>query len=107
MHDLDPARFSLDPHDPESVELFEVFAGALGDRVDGLRDAFERGDARALRRIAHQLKGAAPGFGCTGVGDAARALESAVDESDAEALGDIRARLDALVEECRLCMELL
>jgi HPt (histidine-containing phosphotransfer) domain-containing protein len=103
MAPRDPAASDPIHSDPEFAELIEYFRGELPDRVRALEASAAGGDLQTLERLAHQLKGAAPGFGFTDVGDAARRLEDGLRRlgPDAGSLDRIRDELEALVGLCR------
>lgn len=61
--------------DPEMRELIAYFVEELPKRTHALEEAWKAADLGSLRRIAHQLKGAAGGFGFDGIGQAAGELE--------------------------------
>jgi chemotaxis protein histidine kinase CheA len=63
--------------DPEMGALVEQFLLALGDRADTALRAHAVQDFVSLARIAHQLKGAAGGYGFSPIGDAAMHVEHA------------------------------
>lgn len=102
MDAMDPSRLSLDPHDPEERELIEFFLGELPERVRLIRDAMSEEDHERLCRIAHQLKGAAPGFGFGTIGAAASRLEQAIKGlDDVDAWTErVSPQIRSLVEEC-------
>ena len=85
--------------DPDMMEIVELFVCELGERVDALRTAFDRAAWDELGSIAHQLKGAAGGYGFESVTHAAAALEAtlnaASDDTDA-----IKGELDTLTSLC-------
>ncbi len=49
--------------DPDMSELIELFVEDIPDKLERLRTAMEQEDLEALRSFAHQLKGAAGGYG--------------------------------------------
>lgn len=86
------------------AELAELFLDGLEARIASMRNAWDRGDLSAIRFAAHQLRGAAGGYGFPEIGDAAGCLEDLLrgtareetaDESDA-ALEDVRTALAQL-----------
>jgi HPt (histidine-containing phosphotransfer) domain-containing protein len=84
--------------DPEMVELVEMFVDGLPAQLEMIRDAWMKNDLAAVATAAHQLKGAAGGYGYPTLTDAARSLElSARAASD---LAGIRDRIDALAAMC-------
>jgi CheY-like chemotaxis protein len=64
--------------DDEMGELIRQFVDTLSDRAHALRDAAARGDLAGLERLAHQLKGAAGGYGFSSITSAAAEVEAAV-----------------------------
>lgn len=100
-----PDRTTPNPmlSDPEFAELIDYFRGELPARVRSLEESAAAADLGSIQRLAHQLKGAAPGFGFNDVGQAADQLETnlrAVEPSE-RSLEMIRSDLDALVLLCR------
>jgi signal transduction histidine kinase/CheY-like chemotaxis protein/HPt (histidine-containing phosphotransfer) domain-containing protein len=65
--------------DPDLSEIVAAFIGSLPERVGEIRTAMERQDVQALRRLTHQLKGAAGGYGFAMITDAAAAVQDAID----------------------------
>jgi HPt (histidine-containing phosphotransfer) domain-containing protein len=59
-------------------ELVLWFLDDLGNRVQAMRGALDAHDASRLRVLAHQLAGAASGYGFDEIGDAAREVESSI-----------------------------
>jgi HPt (histidine-containing phosphotransfer) domain-containing protein len=84
--------------DPQMQDLVAVFVGGLRARTDQLQRAAERGDAATLRSLAHQVKGAAGGFGFGSISTLADHLEQAA-RRGAE-LAELRRHTTALVELC-------
>lgn len=62
--------------DDDMQELVEMFVGELPDRIDAIEKAIEEQDRASLGQLAHQLKGAAGGYGFPTISDAAELLES-------------------------------
>ena len=85
--------------DPRMAEAIGRFVTRLSERVGALLDAVQQGDRERLIREAHQIKGAAGGYGFDSLTDAARALEARLRDVDAAelALDDI----EELVDLCR------
>ena len=88
---------SLYATDPDMVELVDGFVQQMPKRIADLEDAWTRGDGPALTRLAHQLKGAAGGYGFPTLGEAAAELENS-----ARTGGGVvpRAAVDALRDLC-------
>lgn len=86
--------------DAELTELVEFFVAEMDARIGDLQSAIESDDLSSLRRLAHQLKGAAGGYGFPVIGDAAADVERSIlgDEADISA---IRERAEDLITLCR------
>lgn len=78
-------------------ELVAEFVEELGARIEAIRAAFDTEDARRLKTIAHQLKGAAGGYGFPTIGFAAGDVERTI---GAEA-HELRNKVEELVRLCR------
>ena len=102
MNAPDPKAFSLDINDPADAELIEYFLGELPNRVDAILTAFTTDDYEQLGRLAHQLKGAAPGFGFPTIGNEAGKLEHQINTScdPADDLDHLRSQVESLVSLC-------
>ena len=77
------AIVSVYASDVEIGSLIERFVAALPERVRALAAAAERGDRKLLARLAHQLAGAAGGFGFPSITEAAKQLEQRAHDSSA------------------------
>jgi HPt (histidine-containing phosphotransfer) domain-containing protein len=82
--------------DPDMVELIELFVDGIPAQIAKLEAASAAGDPDGVRRIAHQLKGAAGGYGFSTVTDAAGVLEATT-----AAGAPFEEALAALVQLCR------
>ena len=102
MPQYDQSQFSLDVSSAEDVELIEMFLEELPSRIQSLNQALDAGDFSHLNRLAHQLKGAAPGFGFDPIGSAAGILEERLKTSNLEMVevDQIRDEFDSLMMEC-------
>ncbi len=89
------ALHSLYSDDPDMVELVDGFVAGMPERLDAFTRAWDLGDREQLCRLAHQLKGAAGGYGFPQIGEAASALESAA-RASAPAPPD-RSTVDSLL----------
>ena len=83
--------------DAEMSEIVDVFVRELPTRASSLTAAVEHDDVASVQRIAHQLKGAAGGYGFPSLTAAAADLEQAAIRNEPAA---IRARADDLVSLC-------
>ena len=62
--------------DADMLELLDMFVSELGARSEQMRDLLASRRMDALRTVAHQLKGAAGGYGYPMLSQAAGVLES-------------------------------
>ncbi len=61
--------------DPDMFEIVEMFVDEMPSRSLDLRNAAADGSAEIVKGLAHQLKGAAGGYGFFAITDAARIVE--------------------------------
>src|SRR5262249_50749298 len=66
---------------PGTARLVETFLARLDDRVSAIRSAAEAQDRALLKDLAHQLKGAAGGYGFPQISERAKILEQAAMQS--------------------------
>ena len=85
--------------DPDLGEIVDMFVDEIPDRVGALQRLFESGDREALRRTAHQLKGAAGSYGFDQLTPYAARLEGLVQDNNPEE--EILQALDVLVAICQ------
>jgi HPt (histidine-containing phosphotransfer) domain-containing protein len=90
-------------NDPEIADLVQEFVGELPQKVDAILKALGDGDAIRLRTLAHQLKGAAGGYGFPTIGVVAKRVEDClrVDGSATELLERARSGVDELILLCQ------
>lgn len=73
--------------DPEMAELVEMFVDEVPEKLERLETLLSAEDWDELKRLAHQLKGAAGGYGFAVVTDCAQRLESSLQKpGDVEAI---------------------
>ncbi len=77
--------------------IVAMFLGELPRRARDFEAAFEASDQVLFRRLTHQMKGAAGGYGYPSITQAAIALERCVDMSGDTWTRTCRVHLDALV----------
>ena len=92
-----PLYSTLDA-DPDLREIVEMFVEEMPDRTASLLDRANAADWEGLRRVAHQLKGAAGSYGFEPITCSAADLENAVRESRPEE--KIRRMVTDLVNLC-------
>jgi len=85
--------------DAEMADIVEMFVAELPGKIAAIEDALARQDLATLGAIAHQLKGAAGGYGFPSITEAAMALE--VGAKAQEDLDSLRQRLEALADLCQ------
>ena len=83
--------------DDDMHELVEMFIGELPDRIAAIEKAVDEGDVAAIGTLAHQLKGAAGGYGFPTITDVAKSLESSAKAGEEP---------EALVRQSRTLREL-
>ena len=91
--------------DPDMADIVKLFVDELPGRLKAIEDSLTQQDFDALVRLAHQLKGAAGGYGFPQITDAAKALEESAQatqdldrlNTEVRELGDLcqRARAEA------------
>jgi HPt (histidine-containing phosphotransfer) domain-containing protein len=86
--------------DPEMAELVDFFLSDLEKHVTAMANAWQEADHEALRGLAHQLKGAAGGYGFPTLTKAAAAVEASLLAKQAE-LSQVGERVDELIVMCR------
>ncbi len=84
--------------DPDLGELVVLFVDEMPSRMATLSEYFKGGDLEGLRRITHQLKGAAGSYGFDMITPAATRLEAAI--RDEEPIAQVRAALEELLTLC-------
>jgi HPt (histidine-containing phosphotransfer) domain-containing protein len=84
--------------DPDLREIVEMFVEEMPDRTSHLLDRMNAGDWEGLRRVAHQLKGAAGSYGFEPITRSAAGVEDAIRASRPEQ--EIRPMVEELVDLC-------
>ena len=86
-------------NDPDLREIVELFVEEMPDRVSRLLDRLNASDWEGLRRVAHQLKGAAGSYGFEPITLSAARAEDAIRASRPEE--EIRKSIDELADLCQ------
>lgn len=86
--------------DSDMAELVDYFVHELQERINSLQQAWSEGETDQLRRLAHQIKGAAGGYGFPSITAAAAELEQTLLAAEAES-STVAERLEELVSLCR------
>jgi PAS domain S-box-containing protein len=89
--------------DPDMAELVAAFVGRAPATAEALTQALKREDWPTLARLAHNLKGAAGGYGFPAVTLAAGELEQAVKADAAREAAPALERVCALLRRLRAC----
>jgi len=84
--------------DPDMAELILEFVGNLPTRLEAIRQSLDASDLGALSTLAHQLKGAAGGYGFPTLSECARQLELAA--KTAEDLASLSEQVQDLAAQC-------
>ncbi len=70
--------------DPDLIELIDEFVLGLNDDLKTMNEALENGEHDALRRLAHQIKGAGGSYGYPMITEVGKMLEDAAKEQDSD-----------------------
>ena len=98
--------------DPDFAELVVAFTAGLPAKIARLEHAYTSGELRELDRLAHQLKGAAGGYGYPSISSAARDVEQHA-KTRVTANGtfdsgiDLAQAVTQLLAQCRLAVRTL
>jgi signal transduction histidine kinase/DNA-binding NarL/FixJ family response regulator len=93
-----PVMISELADDAEIADLIRDFVADLPARSERIADAARAGDWETLKRLAHQLTGSGGSYGFPRITDAARAIETSVDDGAQQ--GALFERIDSLRELC-------
>lgn len=93
--------FSEMAGDEDMMELVQFFVDELQVRIEALSGALEKNDSAELRTLAHQLKGAAGGYGFPAISETAGVLEAHLMAAGADDLAALQARVADLIGICR------
>lgn len=85
--------------DPDMAEIIEMFIDGLSDRIESITTAFEDRNFTTVSGIAHQLKGAAGGYGYPSLSELAFEVEQLAKQNADDA--QIEEALDLLIGQCR------
>lgn len=88
--------------DPDMAELVQYFVQEMDNRAQTIASAAESNDLDQLRVVAHQLKGAARGYGFEPISQSAASLEELIQQADpAEDCSELGRQIDELIDLCR------
>ncbi len=91
---LDPEIFAglleLTDDDDDSfvVELFESYVASYARGISGMREAASKGDADAMRRHAHTLKGSSANVGASHIAELAKELQFRGEQGDLQGVAE-------------------
>lgn len=93
---------SIYADDPEMAELVQLFVEEMPERTARLRHAVDAEDLASLTRLAHQLKGAAAGYGFPVIGERAGTIEDRCKSLDAAGgvPAELAGEVTAFIELC-------
>ena len=80
--------------DPDMSEIVTLFVSELPQRMAAMHAALAAGDIERLRTLAHQLKGAAGGYGFPKLGEAAALIDQGIKDGSEQNV--VRSRLGML-----------
>ena len=93
---LDAPLVSELSEDPDVADMVASFVRVAGSRADAIQSAIAHGDFATMRRLVHQLKGAAGGYGFPSITEQAKAVEAALATGDQGKVGSAVQALSAL-----------
>ena len=86
-------------NDPDMSEIIEMFVCGLEERIESIQIAFNDRLFKTVSGIAHQLKGAAGGYGYPRLSELALDVEQLANKNASE--DHVEAALSLLVEQCQ------
>ncbi len=89
--------FSTLSDDEEMRDILEMFVDELPDQVSALQEALQSQDLSCLRDHAHQLKGAAGGYGFDIITEVAAELEASIKQNQ---ITDLQQQVKQLISLC-------
>jgi signal transduction histidine kinase/CheY-like chemotaxis protein/HPt (histidine-containing phosphotransfer) domain-containing protein len=84
--------------DPVIGGIVDDFVAGFPEKLDEIKRAFQSLDSLRLRVIAHQLKGAAGGYGFPEISDVARTIELLIDSNAAP--HELQIAISTLIDLC-------
>lgn len=98
--------------DPDYTDLVDEFVAGLPAKVTRLEQAFNTGGLLELARLAHQIKGAAGGYGYPSISEAARHVEQyararVTADGTFDPGVDLTDAVELLLTQCRLAIRAL
>jgi PAS domain S-box-containing protein len=88
---------SPEQRQPRRTKLLDRFVGGLDQRAEAIRTALVEADRARLHTLAHQLKGAAGGYGFPALSQAAGQVEASIEKDIAE----MQHAVDDLILLCK------
>lgn len=88
--------------DPDMAELVQFFVDEIDDRITTIQTTAQGNDIAGLRTVAHQLKGAAGGYGFEPISHTAGELERLIDVTEPpEVTQAIQEQVNELIDLCQ------
>jgi HPt (histidine-containing phosphotransfer) domain-containing protein len=94
-----------DPGEDMAAEIIAVFLAHAPEQLLALRQAFDAGDAPAVDRVAHRLRGSALGVGARQLAAILAAIEAAARAGDLAGAASSAAMLPPAFESARTALE--
>lgn len=91
--------YSTLANDPDLGGIVELFVEEMPNRIASLQQCLAESNWEELRRVAHQLKGAAGSYGFHPISPVAAHLEQLIKQSQPEE--EVLRAVEELVEMCR------
>jgi CheY-like chemotaxis protein len=98
-------EFQVPGEEDPVAELIGLFLRDAPARVAGIRAALEAGDAQAVERVAHALKGSAATLGAYALGDLCAQLEDLADTGTLAGAAEVVEAVAAAFERARPVLE--
>ncbi len=89
----------------DARELLQEFVDGAGKRVAEMRTHLGRGEAAAIKDIAHSLKSSSAMIGLSRLAEVAREIEVAANRGDVDRLSPLQAAAEAALREARPFVE--
>ncbi len=94
--------YSLYQEDPRVAPIVKGFVSRLPDRMNSLREAYDKKDWSELKKLSHQIKGAAGGYGYPELTDTAAMLEKAAISHDETRVQNLLTEFNGFCERASL-----
>ena len=85
--------------DPDMLELVEMFVNEMPQRVSAIEEAVNSSNRASIANLAHQLKGAAGGYGFGVITEAAAIVET--EARSQKQMDELQRSINDLLSLCR------